>query len=178
MKKILLFLCFFLAPVMVFLIGKTDLFNDIRTNVVYFFCFLFALTVSMKPRWYLPNLLLFLMTLVGMKYFIHRDDYIPAIILLLTLVFSWLYNQYKKPGKKNLVSHIFCFQIFGGLVFWFCSTIVMCIWSWISNLFWEYTIAEHIRETIMVCLCIAGTIIGGIIACYDYCECSNEEIRE
>jgi CDP-diglyceride synthetase len=168
MKKKLLCLYFFLAPAMVFLIGKTDWFSDIAMDIVYFLIILLVVTLMRKPKLkriiVLLSIFLMLSIYKPLMYTVLYEKiffpwYLAGGILIIAICVTWLYNQYEQPGKKNLVEDIFCFQVGFGFFAWLGSYFLLPS-SW---MIW----------TIMVI-----TMLGGICACYNYCECSDEEIRD
>ena len=168
MKKFILFLYFFLAPVIVFLIGKTDWFNEIGMDIVYFIIILLVITIIRKPKWkiILSLLTIFLIlsiykplmyTVVYEKTFF--PWYLAGGILIIAICITWLYNKYEQPGKKNLVEDIFGFQV------------GFCFFAWLATYF-------LLPSNWMVWTIMAGSILGGIGAYYNYCESSEKEIRD
>jgi len=167
MKKFILFLYFFLTPVLIYLVWKTNWFNEIVMDIFYFLIVLFIITLLKRPKWpivlSLLGILLFLSGLKGIPATIEDHNYfrwyLAGGILIIALCMIWLYNQYQKPGKKNPVEEIFGFQV--GFVFfaWIFSYLVLPT-SW------------------MVWTMIAGGILGGIGACYNYCESNKKEIYD
>ena len=165
MKKIILSLYFFLAPVFVYLVWKTTWFNELGSDVIYIICSLCVLIAHRKHHWFLLFLLLFIASIGGIvigggiyNLNIRNTMWLPPTIMLITFSGSWLYNQYDKPKKKNPIEDIFCFQMFGGLVGWGVGFLLSFLW-----------------QPLLLWIIIAGIIIGGGIACYDYGN-SNKEV--
>ncbi len=164
-KKSLLAFFFFLIPTIVFLYFKSNVFDGWKTNVFYFLIIFLTVALIKLPKWRLVTLVaIALITMIAWKIIdaygqIYFRLYMASGAFLITITITWLYKQYRQPGKKNLVGNIFGFQICFGFFGWLLAYLFMPS-SW------------------MLWVMLGFMFLGGVIACYDYGECKDETIYD
>jgi len=161
LKKIMFVWYFFLIPTTIFIYFQTDLFGGWKEKLFLASTVTFSYLFFTKTYWRrVSSLILIFMYVLAWRYLEANNATMFPLCLggglvVCTAIIVWLQKQYQKKGNKNIIEHIFAFQLCFIFAFWLLSYLLPSSWK--------------------IWIIMAGAIIGFLFAFYDCKEHPDEE---